>query len=398
MYRIHRDFNPYKKPDGAELDRIASQKLLKLEGLDAPVWIQKIEVLDYEGTWMVRTTSKCGAVGIGISNKRLKYVYPILQKLIAPCFIGKDARELEQLSDEVYVYKNNYKLSGLPYYIAFSAVETSILDLLAKVKNVPLGQLFGPRVNERANLYVASGNRGNTAQEELEILAKRVEKLGARAIKFKIGGRMSGNKDSLEGRSEVLIYKTREFFGDDMIIHADGNGSYDAETAVSYGKMLEEINAYFYEEPCPFDDFTETKKTADALTIPLAFGEQETSMRRFRWLIENHGVDVLQPDILYNGGLLRTTKVARMAAAAGMTVTPHVSDGFGFVYNLHFASYTGNIGKYQESKEGFELANELLGGALELKDGAVNIPAAAGVGVDSEHPWIRNAKTVFTVP
>lgn len=63
---------------------------------------------------------------------------------------------------------------------------------------------------------------------------------------------MSKNKDSMAGRSENLIYGTRRFFGDDMIIHADGNGSYDVETAVYFGKIMEDINGYFYEEPCPF--------------------------------------------------------------------------------------------------------------------------------------------------
>ena len=138
-------------------------------------------------------------------------------------------------------------------------------------------------------------------------------------------------------------------------------------------------------------------KVREALTIPLAFGEQETSMRRFRWLIENHGAGVLQPDILYNGGMIRTTKAAKMAAAANMTVTPHVSDGFGFVYILHASSYMENIGKYQECKEGFELANELLDGILEMKEGRITIPDAAGVGIRGDNPVMRRGKVVVRV-
>lgn len=402
MYRVHRDFKTYKKPKPGELEKLCRESVLRLEGLNAPIRIERIEIerlelAETEGLLAVRTYSKCGLEGIGISNKRLNYVYPILQKLIAPYLIGKDARRLEELLDEIYVYKNNYKLAGLAYYIALSAVETSLLDMLAKARQVSLGRLFGPARKSHVNLYVASGNRGNRAEEELEILAKRVEDTGAKAIKFKIGGRMSSNQDSLAGRSEALIYRTREYFGRDMIIHADGNGSYDAGTAIRFGRLLEEIQAYFYEEPCPFDDFEETKKVREALTIPLAFGEQETSMRRFRWLIENHGAGVLQPDILYNGGMIRTTKAAKMAAAANMTVTPHVSDGFGFVYILHASSYMENIGKYQECKEGFELANELLDGILEMKEGRITIPDAAGVGIRGDNPVMRRGKVVVRV-
>lgn len=397
MYCLHSDFKTYQCPKKVKLSSLSTKKLLDTADWEAPIWIEKIELLSCGPFLVVRALSKCGLVGIGVSNERLNYVFPILEKLIAPYLIGKDARQIESLLDEVYVYKNNYKLAGLAYFIALSAVETSILDMLAKARQVSLGQLFGAKKKNRVDIYVASGNRGNTAEEELEILANKVQNLGAKAIKFKIGGRMSNNLDSSPGRSEALIYKTREFFGPNMVIHADGNGSYDADTAIRYGKMLEDINAYFYEEPCPFDDYDETKKVSDALSIPLAFGEQETSMNRFQWLIENHGASVLQPDILYNGGLIRTTRVAQMAAAANMTITPHVSTGFGFVYILHFASYTENIGKYQECKEGFEMANELMGGVLELKEGSINIPDTKGVGVDSNHPWIRQAKTVFSV-
>lgn len=397
MYQIHEDFKPYQAPDREALLRAGRARAPKPWKSAEPVWIARIELLRSRTEWMVKTTSVCGLVGISVSNERLQYVYPILEKLIAPWFVGKDARNIEELIEEVYVYKNNYKLAGLAYYIALSAVELSLLDMLAKAEQVSLGALFGERQRERVNLYIASGNRGTTADEELEILAKRVEQAGARAIKFKIGGRMSHNRDSLAGRSEALIYKAREFFGDRMIIHADGNGSYDVQTAVRYGRMLEEINAYFYEEPCPFDDLEGTRRAARELDIPLAFGEQETSMRRFEWLIWNHGADVLQPDILYNGGLIRTTRVARMAQCAGLTVTPHVSTGFGFVYILHFSSYTPNVGMYQECKEGFGMARDLLGGRLEMKDGCISIPDTIGVGIDCRHPRIQEAETVCCV-
>lgn len=208
---------------------------------------------------------------------------------------------------------------------------------------------------------------------------------------------MSRNKDSMEGRSEQLIYMSRKFFGDDMVIHADGNGSYDVQEAVRYGKMLEEINAYFYEEPCPFDDLEATRDVTSRTQVPLAFGEQENSMTRFRWLVENHGCDVLQPDILYNGGLIRTTKVARMAELAGMTITPHVSSGFCFVYLLYFAAFTPNIGMYLENKEGLELANAFLSEPIIRRDGKLSIPNLKGVGIDEKNELVQEAVVLFDI-
>lgn len=397
MYRIHKDFKEYCSVSEKELDQILESRVLRLEGLTEPVIIERIELLFNHGAYMVRTMATGGLTGISVTNDRIQYAYPILLKLIAPYFIGKDARDLEELLDGVYVYQSNYKMAGIPYYSCLSALELSILDMLAKARKVSLGQMLGPRIHDSTNVYVASGNRHTTPEEELEILARRVEACGAKAIKYKIGGRMSKNKDSMKGRSEELIYLARKFFGDSMIIHADGNGSYDTETAIRYGKILEDIQAYFYEEPCPFDDLMSTKAVADAMTIPLAFGEQETSMTRFCWLVKNHGCDVIQPDILYNGGLIRTTKVARMAQAANMTVTPHVSTGFCFVYILHLSSYTPNIGRYQEMKEGLDMTNDFLEGQIVLKNGVMNIPDSVGVGIKEDHPLIKEAVVLGAV-
>lgn len=397
MYQIHRDFPKSRQVTSDQLDEILESRVVNTEGLNHPIVIKKIELLFNHGTYFLRTVSADGLVGIGVCNDRAAFCYSILQMQIAPYFIGKDVRDLERLLDEVYVYESNYKLAGLPYFCCLSYLELSILDMLSKAKCVPMGRLFGEKVHDTANIYVASGNRQTTPEEELEVLKKRVEECGAKAIKYKIGGRMSRNADSIAGRSEELIYLTRKFFGDDMIIHADGNGSYDVEHAIRYGKILEDINAYFYEEPCPFDDLWSTKKVCENLTIPLAFGEQETSLTRFKWLIEHQGVDVVQPDILYHGGLIRTTKVARMAELAGKTVTPHVSTGFCFVYILFLSSYTQNIGNYQESKQGFGLANELLDGALVLKDGQYNIPDIIGVGIKENHDILKGAITLFDV-
>lgn len=333
---------------------------MNLDGLDYPIIIKKIELLFNHGNYIVRTISEDGLEGISLANDRMEFCYPILEKQVAPYFIGQDARRLEALLEEVYVYKANYKLAGIPYYSVLAALELSILDMLAKARNVSMVAMFGDRLKDWANLYVASGNRQTTPEEELEIIKG-------------------------------------EFFGDDMIIHADGNGSYDVETAVKYGKMLEEINAYFYEEPCPFDDLESTRDVTAQTKVPLAFGEQENSMTRFRWLVENHGCDVVQPDIFYNGGLIRTTKVAKMAQLAGMTITPHVSSGFCFVYLLYFAAYTPNIGQYLENKEGLELANDFLIEPIVRKDGRLSIPDLKGVGVDASGELIREAIVLFDI-
>ena len=178
-------------------------------------------------------------------------------------------------------------------------------------------------------------------EAEIEDLKKIVAESGAQgALKFRLGGRMTkDNVDSLPGRTEKLIPLVRETFGKEMTLYADSNSSYDVPKAIEIGRLMEEYDYGFYEEPCRFDHLEDTKAVADALRIPVAGGEQEYSEYGFRWMIRNRAVDVVQPDLHYFGGFIRSMRVARMAHAAGLLCTPHMSgSGLGYLDAAIFAS------------------------------------------------------------
>jgi L-alanine-DL-glutamate epimerase-like enolase superfamily enzyme len=215
----------------------------------------------------------------------------------------------------------------------------------------------------------------------VEYLGQLVAQSGAKAVKFRVGGRMSRNADASPRRTETLITLARKTLGDGIDLHADSNSSYDAAHAVPVGRMLEDVKAVYFEEPCEFDHLEETKEVADALTIPVAGGEQEYSHWRFRWMILNRGVDIVQPDLHYYGGMIRSVRVARMAALAKMPTTVHISGGFGFVYMLHFASAVPDIGKYQEYKLGTEKYGGWFDPPITVKNGLMSVPGGPGVGI-----------------
>jgi L-alanine-DL-glutamate epimerase-like enolase superfamily enzyme len=208
-----------------------------------------------------------------------------------------------------------------------------------------------------------------------------LQRSGAKAVKFRVGGRMSRNQDAMPGRTETLIPLARKTLGDAVDIHADANSSYDPPKAIEVGRMLEGIKAVYFEEPCPFDHLEDTKKVADALDIPIAGGEQEYSDWRFRWMIANRGVDVVQADLYYYGGMIRTIRVARMAEAAALPFTLHISGGIGFVYMLHLASCVKNIGRYQEYKLGAETYGNWFDPPITVKDGKMSVPTGPGIGI-----------------
>jgi L-alanine-DL-glutamate epimerase-like enolase superfamily enzyme len=381
------------KPTTEQLDQAASSPVLRIDSITSPVRIASIELLRDQKNHYVRTRSADGAEGIALTNGRAGYLYPMLQQLVIPYFVGKDARQLESLLDGVYIHNSNYKLSGVAFWCCVAWVEFSILDLLGKIARKPVGDLLGGVIRREGPIYVASGNRDTTPEQEVAILVKGIERTGAKAVKFKVGGRMSNNADSMPGRTEGMIRLVRKTLGDKVTIYADANGSYDASKAIEIGKMLQDNRIDMFEEPCPFDYLEETKQVADALDIPIAGGEQETSLHRFRWMIQNGAVQVVQPDLHYYGGFIRATRVARMAAKAGMKIVPHMSgEGVGCVDVLQFASFTPNMGPFQEYKGSLEQIGSWYDPPLRLKDGVINVPTGPGLGIVAD--MLRSAKPV----
>jgi L-alanine-DL-glutamate epimerase-like enolase superfamily enzyme len=381
-------------PSAEALDAAAAKPILNVDDIKSPVIIDSIRVLRKGDEDFIHIRSKDGAEGLALTNGR-EYVYPILKELIIPFLIGKDARLWEsELMFELYRYKSNYKLQGLSFWTPHSWVEFALLDMLGRVASKSIPQLLGGPLREEAKFYVASGRRDTTPEQEVEYLQSLLDETGAHAVKFRLGGRMSRNADALPGRTPGLIKLARKTLGDKIDIHGDANSSYDPPQAIEVGRMMEEVNAVFYEEPCPFDHLFDTKVVADALTIPVALGEQEFSERRFRWVIEKHMADIVQPDLQYYGGLIRSLRVSRMADVAGMPTTPHISGGFGFVYMLHFCACAKDIGRYQEYKTGIEKYRDWFETPLEIRDGALTIPTGPGVGIKDIGAVIRGAKEV----
>ena len=246
----------------------------------------------------------------------MKTFYPVFVNRLQPFFTGRDARELESLLEEVYVYQSNYKFQSLALWVPLATIEFAILDMLGKIAGLPVGRLIGEIHNSEVAFYQANSERDNTGEEVLEHLHRQLADSKTKALKFKVGGRMS-HPEFPPDRSVKLIPLVRKIFGDEMLLYADSNGSYTVEEAIRIGKLLEEYKYEQFEEPVPFDWYEETRQVADALSIPVSGGEQEASMHNFRWLIANDALAVVQPDVYYFGGKIRIGTQNPLAVKTG---------------------------------------------------------------------------------
>ncbi|HUV93080.1 MAG TPA: enolase C-terminal domain-like protein, partial [Anaerolineales bacterium] len=270
------------KTDYATLDRVLQLPVLKRELFPSPVMIESVELLRDRDNFICRVRSQDGAEGLSIGHPFIaRHSYPIFVNLLVPSFIGKDARDLDQL---IYrVSETNVKSQGVPFCVQLAMLEFAILDMLGNIADKPVGLLIGDMLNPEVSIYLGhhyTNLRKLEPEVSLELMKRDALETKAKAIKLRagLGDNLASDIDNAPGRTEKLIRLAREMFGDEMVLMIDGNGSYSVKEAIRIGKILEEYNYYFYEEPLPWDWYEEQKQVEAALDIPMAGGEEEFGM------------------------------------------------------------------------------------------------------------------------
>ena len=382
-------------PKYEKLDEVLKQRVLRRELFSSPIIIESLELLKYKNSLLCHVRSKDGAEGWSVGHSTLNTLWPIFLNNLQPFFIGKDARDLDLLLEKVFIYGFNFRYNGISIGIPLATIEFAMLDMLGRIANRSIGQLIGQIHHPEVAVYQATEYREKPVEESLELIKRDVAEYKARALKIKVGGLMFMTKDikavGPKGRTERMIPLIRETFGSDMALYADANGFYSVDEAIRVGKLLEEYHYGFFEEPVMFDWYEETRQVADALSLPIAGGEQEYSLHGFRWLIGNDALQIVQPDNYYFGGMIRCMQVARMAAACGKSCTPHMSGGgLGYRYMMHFVSALPNAMPHHEFKGlGTNVIFECKTSPLKVVDGKIKVPTGPGLGVEIDPDFIK---------
>lgn len=362
----------------------------------SPLILEKIEL------WRINA-SECIVVGrirggltaLLPSNKRFLDDIELFAGRVLPYFLGEDLRRIETLIERCH--RANYKIVGLPFWNAIGHLDMLALEAIGLASGRSVATLLGGAKRKEVAVYLSSRERGTTPEQEIdEFMLPRAQATGARACKLGIGGRMSRNADAAPGRSEALVQRARRVLGDDFAICVDANGSYDAATAIEVGRMLERHDVWFFEEPCPFEEFEMTRQVADALKMPVAGGEQDNSAAKWRWMLRNRAVDIVQPDLFYAGGFLRSLRVAGIAAAHGIDCVPHAPRAHaGAATLLQFVALLDRPGPYHEfsAKAAGRRGAYAYEPLLEIRDGRIAIPDGPGFGLRYDIAELRRIGT-----
>ena len=267
---------------------------------------------------VVEVEASDGTVGISAGQGGAPACY-MIEKHFKRFLVGQDPRKLNQFWDQMYRSSRYYGGKGVPLW-AISAVDIALWDLLGLLRQEPVYQMIGGATRDQIELY-CTGIRPDVAQ-----------KAGF------IGGKMPlphGPSDRVEGlNANVKQFRDmRERVGPDFLLMADCWMALDVSYAVDLAYALQELGIYWLEEALIPDDFDGHKILKDRVPwMRWTTGEHEYTRYGFRKLIESRSVDILQPDVMWCGGLTELLRISSMAAAYDIPVVPHGSGA----YSYHF--------------------------------------------------------------
>ncbi|MEM7742925.1 MAG: mandelate racemase/muconate lactonizing enzyme family protein [Pseudomonadota bacterium] len=362
--------------------------------------LSSIETFCTQDVGFVRVTAENDAQGWGqVSTYHSDITAQVLHRQVAPWILWQDTTDLDDLLD--LVTEHEHKFPGSYLRRAIGGVDTAIWDLRGKLAGKPVAELLGGSAGP-IRAYASSMKRDITPADEAARLKHLRDTKGFDAFKVRAGAEVGRNQDEWPGRTEEIIPLMRRELGHEVDLLIDANSCYSPDQAIKVGHILQDNGFCHFEEPCPYWELEQTKKVTDALDLDVTGGEQDCDLPTWRRMIDMRAVDIVQPDILYLGGICRTLRVVQMAKAAGLPVTPHCANlSLVTLFTMHLLRAIPNAGKYLE----FSIEGEdyypwqdglFVASPYEIEDGHARVTDAPGWGVEIDPDWLARSSYSIT--
>ncbi|WP_371225784.1 mandelate racemase/muconate lactonizing enzyme family protein [Roseovarius sp. 2305UL8-3] len=361
--------------------------------------LKSIESFTNEFVGFVRVTMEDGSQGWGqVSTYHSDITCQVLHRQVAPWVLGQDTSNLDDLLD--LVAEREHKFPGSYLRRAMGGLDTAIWDMRGKQAGKPVAELLGGSAGT-IRAYASSMKRDITPTDEATRMKRLRDAHGFDAFKVRAGAEVGRNVDEWPGRTEEIIPTMRREMGDDVALLIDANSCYSSGRAIEVGHMLQDHGFSHYEEPCPYWEMEQTKQVTEALEIDVTGGEQDCDLPTWKRMIDMRAVDIVQPDILYLGGISRTLRVCRMAQAAGLPITPHCANhSLITLFTMHLLRAISGKGKYLEfSIEESDYYPWQYGlythDPYQIEDGHARVTDAPGWGIEISPDWL--AKSTYQI-
>jgi L-alanine-DL-glutamate epimerase-like enolase superfamily enzyme len=309
-----------------------------------------------------------------LNNRRTRVLRAMVEEL-ADLIIGQDAGHIAGFNARAWKDINFLGHKGVTV-MGISALDGALWDLAGKAAGLPLYRMLGG-AQDRVPAYHSGGLWLSLSISELQEEAARFIAEGFTAMKMRLG--------HADPRDDIARVKAvREAIGPKIRLMADANQGLSEHKAIRLGRMLEEFDLTWFEEPLPAWDLEGLARVAAALDTPIASGETEYSRYGFRRMLELRSADILMPDLQRAGGVSEFMRVSRMAEAHDVAVSSHLFPEtsiqvLGALSNAIFLEY-------------MPWFSPLYNEELSFENGSAVVPERPGWGFTFNRDYIRNLK------
>ncbi|MFI5420298.1 MAG: mandelate racemase/muconate lactonizing enzyme family protein [Nitrososphaerales archaeon] len=240
----------------------------------------------------------------------------ILETELKPELLGEDPLDHEKIWEKMYWQTIYYGRKGVAVY-AMGVIDTAIWDLKGKILNAPCYRLLGG-FKKRVPVYRTGFDLGLDQSDLVKFHESSVEK-GFSAVKMKLGRRDDEEEiNRVKAVRDAIGYKTK--------LLVDVNQGWSVSQAKRMARKLERFEIFWLEEPTLADNVEGLASIASSTEIPLALGEAEYTKFGFKELLQRNAVGVIIGDVPNVGGVSEWKKIAAMAQAYGVPVSPQNFD------------------------------------------------------------------------
>lgn len=357
----------------------------------------------------VKVTTDTGIYGIGDAtlNGREMAVAKNIEEHIAPCLIGRDPAQIEDIWQ--YLYKGVYWRKGPINMACIGAIDMALWDIKGKVAGLPVYQLIGGKSRKSVGLYAhANGDSiDNTLAAASELMAQ-----GFTAIRLQSAipglavtyGVLGDKKDyfELQGNrplppeedwstkkyfklAEELFKRAREKLGPDVHLLHDVHNRLTPIEAARLGKILEPYDLMFLEDACIAENQDTYKVIRNHTTTPLAIGETYNTIWECKDLIQNQQIDYLRVAATHAGGITALRRMIDFASVYNVRSAPHGAPDLSpicFAAHMHLNIWAPNFGVQEYVGLGNEQSRSIFKHDIQINNGQAFISEAPGLGIE----------------
>ncbi|MCZ6636428.1 MAG: mandelate racemase/muconate lactonizing enzyme family protein [bacterium] len=309
---------------------------------------------------------------------------------------GDDPKRIETIWNKVFRAFTYMGTRGATSNVV-SAIDIALWDIRAKQLGVPIYELFGGPVRDSIALYTHPG--GGKDPEAVAAHCKAIVETGHTALKTdpfpfqadEENGYLSG-QISVEGEEQgvAVIAAVREAVGPDVGILIDAHGRWDVATAIRLANRLAPYKIGWFEEPVPVESYNALRHVREHIGVPICVGERLHTRYEFVPILEDELADYIMPDVTWCGGISEIKKIATMAEAYYVPISPHDASGpINVLAGAHVMMTVPNFYKLETSRAKLNGYDVLMDHPLDVRDGHLHLSDRPGLGIELNIEYLR---------